>query len=224
MSKMSKEFKKYYPFTNVTRAMVNEDRPIEVVERFYESLSTTGIAVLYIPDLSLALNALKKNADIILATTIEFGQPGSTHAITLVKKGTDFYFFDPNGAVTVVDPLKYFYGTRYFVTDDLMSVFRKNGINFNYEGTKQGIQVYGSPDAKNSIYINSGGYCMFYNHLFIKHIVKHWPTVDIKSIINYDYSQGLNIFPSKKTLPGLSKDIIDSVMATLSGYDDSSFR
>ena len=94
----------------------------------------------------------------------------SIHSIVIVYLNNTYYFFDPNGSYNNNDRWKYFIDNIKF---DSTKIFKKH-MSKNYKmnfvvPTQKGIQqITFSPDK--SYYIGDGGYCMFYNAIFIQTI------------------------------------------------------
>ena len=204
-----KEFSSYKKYSNLVESIVNRDEPIEKVSYFYESLSLScSIPIVrYFTDIDTAMYFLITNGEACIAvckirfsksdqngsTGDQNGSTGDTHAICFIRKKDKYYLYDPNGPA--LSDSEYKFGYRYQIdmtTKQLiLALYNNFSINIDYENYNVGIQAF-APDKIKTTFISSGGYCMFFVYLFIKHIISRWTIheltdADIKSIIHYKY-------------------------------------
>ena len=229
---VSTEFSAYGTKKSIVKSMVEDDHA-KNVKSFYESI---GSSVFYYTTLDKALEFLtneskpRKNKIISVATRVKFLKPGKAdsedyHAVCLVRDSDDdYFFFDPNGPVlSGMGPDYHMF--RYdnhenLSTSQLLRLLKKkyNIDSVDYEKKKEGIQLF-APTSNNSKYINEGGYCMFYIYLFINYLVEQEQVglVDIaqltRYVIHFKYSSNKSgVFPSKKSLPNRTVEIIDKIV------------
>lgn len=197
-----KEFSSYKKYSNLVESIVNRDEPIEKVSYFYESLSLScSIPIVrYFTDIDTAMYFLITNGEACIAVCkIRFsksdqnGSTGDTHAICFIRKKDKYYLYDPNGPALADSEYKFGYRYQIDMTTKqlILALYNNFSINIDYENYNVGIQAF-APDKIETTFISSGGYCMFFVYLFIKHIISRWTIheltdADIKSIIHYKY-------------------------------------
>ena len=233
-SSRKKEFSSYKKYSNLVESIVNRDEPIEKVAYFYESLSLKkpDAVVRYFIDIDSAIDFLLTNGEACIAvckirfsTSKKPASAGDTHAICFIRKKDKYYLYDPNGPV--LNDSEYKFGYRYqsdITTRQLiLALYNNFNINIDYENYNVGIQAF-APDKIETSFISSGGYCMFFVYLFIKHIISRWKTneltdADIGSIIHYKYKKKIinrGIFKyTTKDFEKLTVTIINDIFDSL---------
>lgn len=216
-----KEFTAYGKNAEIVKQMVVHDyKPY--VDQLYATLG-----VPYIEDVKQAFEVVVSNQTGIVCTHIKFldSDVGDTtkeeyHAVCFVRLNSTgpIYFYDPNGAVKNDSVLKFVVDGRFMTTNQLVATL-KNGrplvVRF---GVHDGIQFF-STSSNSSMYINGGGYCMFYIYIFMQSVIefaKQNRDVNVVNsyvdwIINYRYSEtDQGIFPTKRQISIRSKAIVDT--------------
>ena len=229
---MVTEFSAYGSKASIVESMVDDDLT-KNVKKFYNSI---GKSVSYHADLDQAFKFItsrkkpKKNKTIIVPTRIKFLKPGGAdsqdfHAVSIIRDSNDgYYFFDANGPVLSgqgPDYQMFRYGNKKNLSTSQLLKLLKNKYNIHsitFERKNEGVQLF-APTSNSSKYINEGGYCMFYNYLFIQYLVaqEQINLLDIADLIRYvlhfKYShRNSGVFPGSKTLPNRTVEIINSIV------------
>ena len=201
------------------------------------------VVIRYFIDIDAAIDFLLTNGESCIAVCkIRFSSSktpasaGDTHAICFIRKKDKYYLYDPNGPV--LNDSEYKFGYRYqsnITTRQLiLALYNNFNINIDYENYNVGIQAF-APDKIETTFISSGGYCMFFVYLFIKHIISRWKTneltdADIGSIIHYKYkkkiiNRGIFKYTTKdfeKLTVTIINDIFDSQGSAVGDREEAS--
>ena len=199
---MSKEFSAYGNNAKFVDELVEKNNP-RAAELFFSSLNVKYNVKLvrYIDTFENAMEIIQndeKATGFIIVTTIKLKDDEApwvrnrkgTHSVFFIYDGRRIFFYDPNGSYDVaVNTQIYAYdlGIKYEEITSTKAFKSMMEKKFNIPfiiPTTPGIQmVDGEKMPEKSIYIDGGGYCMFYNWWAIDYILSNWVAIGRPSIM-----------------------------------------
>jgi hypothetical protein len=212
------EFSAYEKNADTVKQMVDDDN-LQITKTFFKKLGIN-----YEENIEKILPELIKNLSryefLIIPTRVRFLEKkypieikDNFHAVCLVLFKGVIYFFDPNG-VTQDPKYSFVYDKKEFLSTK--EYLKKFDLSNKIVYIKQeGPQIFST--SSKSKYINNGGYCMFYNYLFIENLIEKYKNHElthqyIKDIFEYQYDTGMmGIFPTNNLIGKRSKQIIDEI-------------
>jgi len=212
------EFSAYEKNADTVKQMVDDDN-LQITKTFYKKLGINYEENIekILPEL---INNLSQYEFLIIPTRVRFLEKkypieikDNFHAVCLVVFKGVIYFFDPNG-VTPDSKYSFVYNKKEFLsTKEYLKKFdRSNKIVYIKQ---EGPQIFST--SSKSKYINNGGYCIFYNYLFIENLIEKYKNHElthqyIKDIFNYKYGpKMMGIIHKNNFIGKRSKQIIDEI-------------